>query len=55
VVPVSIGEPIDSQGRQPEELMAQVEAWIEAEMRRLDPEAYRPQPGSQPGPGPHHH
>ena len=49
VVPVSIGEPIPSQGRQPDELMAQVEAWIEAEMRRIDPEAY----GPQSGPGPH--
>ena len=27
----------------PDELMKEVEAWIEAEMRRLDPEAYRPQ------------
>jgi 1-acyl-sn-glycerol-3-phosphate acyltransferase len=29
-------------GRKPDELMAEVEAWIEAEMRRLDPEAYPP-------------
>ncbi|MFM7704692.1 MAG: lysophospholipid acyltransferase family protein [Rubrivivax sp.] len=43
VIPVSIGRPIPSQGRDPEELMREVEAWIEAEMRRLDPEAY---PGS---------
>jgi 1-acyl-sn-glycerol-3-phosphate acyltransferase len=41
VVDVSIGPPIPSQGRQPEELMREVEAWIEAEMRRLDPEAYK--------------
>lgn len=40
VVDVSIGPPIDSAGRQPEELMREVEAWIEVEMRRLDPEAY---------------
>ena len=40
VVDVSIGPPIDSTGRQPEELMREVEAWIETEMRRLDPEAY---------------
>lgn len=40
VVDVSIGKPIASAGRQPEELMREVEAWIEAEMRRLDPEAY---------------
>jgi 1-acyl-sn-glycerol-3-phosphate acyltransferase len=40
-VEFSIGKPIPSQGRQPGELMREVEAWIEAEMRRLDPEAYR--------------
>lgn len=31
---------IDSTGRKHEELMAEVQNWIEAEMRRLDPEAY---------------
>ena len=41
VVDFSIGQPIPSMGRDPEELMREVEAWIEAEMRRLDPEAYR--------------
>jgi 1-acyl-sn-glycerol-3-phosphate acyltransferase len=41
VVEVSIGKPIPSQGRQAEELMREVETWIEAEMRRLDPEAYK--------------
>jgi 1-acyl-sn-glycerol-3-phosphate acyltransferase len=40
VVPVSIGPPIASAGREPDELMREVEAWIEAEMRRIDPEAY---------------
>jgi len=40
VVDVSIGKPIAAVGRQPEELMREVETWIEAEMRRLDPEAY---------------
>ncbi len=40
VVTVSIGAPIESQGRQPDELMAEVEHWIESEMRRLDPDAY---------------
>ncbi len=39
-VDVSIGKPIPSAGRQPDELMAEVQAWIETEMRRLDPEAY---------------
>ena len=41
VVDVSIGAPIRSQGRQADELMREVELWIEAEMHRLDPEAYR--------------
>lgn len=41
VVDISIGKPISSIGREPAELMREVEAWIEAEMRRLDPEAYR--------------
>jgi 1-acyl-sn-glycerol-3-phosphate acyltransferase len=40
VVEFSIGKPIPSQGREPDELMREVEAWIEAEMRRLDPDAY---------------
>ena len=42
VVDVSIGQPIPSVGREPKELMREVERWIEAEMRRLDPEAYAP-------------
>ncbi|MBU0589058.1 MAG: 1-acyl-sn-glycerol-3-phosphate acyltransferase [Gammaproteobacteria bacterium] len=41
VVDVSIGKPIPSVGREPAELMLEVENWIEGEMRRLDPEAYR--------------
>jgi 1-acyl-sn-glycerol-3-phosphate acyltransferase len=40
VVTISIGKPISAQGREPDEMMREVEAWIEAEMRRLDPEAY---------------
>jgi 1-acyl-sn-glycerol-3-phosphate acyltransferase len=40
VVDVSIGPPIVSVGREPKALMREVEAWIEAEMRRIDPEAY---------------
>ena len=39
-VEFSIGKPIPSAGRQPDELMREVEAWIETEMRRLDPTAY---------------
>ena len=44
-IDVSYGPPIASVGRRPDELMREVEAWIETEMRRLDPEAY-------PGPAP---
>ena len=40
-IEVSIGKPIPSQGRKPDELMVEVQTWIEAEMRRLDPQAYR--------------
>jgi len=40
IVDVSIGKPIPSAGRHHKELMQEVEDWIEAEMRRLDPEAY---------------
>ena len=40
IVDISIGKPIPSTGRKPDELMREVEAWIEAEMRRLDPSAY---------------
>jgi len=44
VIDISIGAPIASSGRQPEEMMREVEIWIEAEMRRLDPEAYAERP-----------
>jgi 1-acyl-sn-glycerol-3-phosphate acyltransferase len=39
-VDVSIGPAISPEGRRPEEMIREVEAWIEAEMHRLDPEAY---------------
>ncbi|MEP5762946.1 MAG: lysophospholipid acyltransferase family protein [Halieaceae bacterium] len=39
-VDVSIAPPIPAEGRKADELMREVETWIEAEMRRLDPEAY---------------
>ena len=42
IVDISIGPAIPSEGRQAEELMQEVQAWIETEMRRLDPEAYPP-------------
>lgn len=41
VIDVSIGTPVPTSDREPGELMDEVERWIEAEMRRLDPEAYR--------------
>src|SRR6476620_430842 len=40
VVDVVIGKPIPSVGRQPEELMREVQAWIEGEMHRIDAGAY---------------
>ncbi len=40
-VTVSIGKPIASAGLTPDELNSRVEAWIETEMRRIDPDAYR--------------
>ena len=39
-VEFSIGKPIPSAGREADELMKEVEDWIEAEMHRLDPDAY---------------
>jgi 1-acyl-sn-glycerol-3-phosphate acyltransferase len=48
VVDVSIGRPIPSAGRSADELMREVETWIELEMRRLDPEAYPKVPGQEP-------
>jgi 1-acyl-sn-glycerol-3-phosphate acyltransferase len=41
IVDISIGKPIPSVGRKADELMQEVQAWIEGEMRRLDPDAYR--------------
>ncbi len=40
-VTVSIGRPIDTRGRAAEDINRDVEAWIEAEMRRLDPGSYK--------------
>jgi 1-acyl-sn-glycerol-3-phosphate acyltransferase len=40
VIDVSIGKPLSSKGREPGEMMEEIEQWIETEMRRLDPEAY---------------
>lgn len=41
VIDVVIGPQISSVGREPEELMREVETWIEAKTRELDPDAYR--------------
>jgi len=49
VIDVSIGAPIESVGREPDALMREVEAWIETEMRRLDPEAYAQPPAVSAG------
>ncbi len=40
-IDIVIGAPISPEGREPEEMMREVEAWIEARMREIDPEAYR--------------
>ena len=40
LITVSIGPPIASDGLSPEQLSTAVEHWIEAEMRRIDPDAY---------------
>jgi len=40
LITVSIGPPIDSDGLSPDQLNTEVERWIEAEMRRIDPDAY---------------
>ena len=52
VVDISIGKPIASEGREADELMREVRDWIEAEMRRLDPEAYPVDRGDQEPPPP---
>jgi 1-acyl-sn-glycerol-3-phosphate acyltransferase len=44
VVDIVIGKPISSVGRQPDELMLEVQTWIEAKMREIDPQAYRSAP-----------
>ena len=42
LVTVSIGKPIAPAGREADELMREVEGWIEGEMRRIDLGAYTP-------------
>lgn len=43
-IEVSIGQPVSAEGREPGELMDEIERWIEKEMRRLDADAYRHPP-----------
>ncbi|MCM1129232.1 MAG: 1-acyl-sn-glycerol-3-phosphate acyltransferase [Alistipes senegalensis] len=40
-ITVSIGTPISPEGKSPEEMMSEVETWIESEMRRISPHAYQ--------------
>ena len=48
-IDIVIGHPIAVEGRQPDELTREVEDWIEAEMRRIDPDAYvEPSGAAQP-------
>jgi len=47
LIDVSIGPPIEPAGRGAEDLMREAEAWIEAEMRRIDPEAYSEVPPAE--------
>jgi len=39
-IDISIGQPVSAEGREPEELMEEIERWVESEMHRLDPAAY---------------
>ena len=48
LITVSIGAPIASEGKTPDQLSAEVERWIETEMRRLSPHAYARQPAHGP-------
>lgn len=50
-IEVSIGAPVAAAGREPGELMAEIADWIEAEMQRLDPQAYPPGRGAPGGSG----
>ncbi|MFP6558002.1 lysophospholipid acyltransferase family protein [Paraburkholderia sp. B3] len=46
IVTVSIGKPIETTGLSPDAVNTRVEKWIEAEMRRIDPAAYRETDGA---------
>lgn len=49
LITVSIAPAISAVGKSPDELLREVEAWIEAEMQRISP-AHYPKPGPKPGP-----
>ncbi|PAT38993.1 1-acyl-sn-glycerol-3-phosphate acyltransferase [Vandammella animalimorsus] len=50
-VDVSIGAPISTEGKSAPQVMAEVQQWIEAEMRRIDPQAYPAQDQAPTGQG----
>ncbi|RMX04911.1 1-acyl-sn-glycerol-3-phosphate acyltransferase [Corticibacter populi] len=52
MVDVSIGAPIRSEGKTPQQLTQEAQDWIETEMRRLDPAAYPANPASSAEPAP---
>jgi 1-acyl-sn-glycerol-3-phosphate acyltransferase len=49
LITVSIGRPISPDGQSPDEMMRQVEDWIESEMRVISPDVYRKQSGNSAG------
>jgi 1-acyl-sn-glycerol-3-phosphate acyltransferase len=48
-ITVSVGPLIQTTGRSPDVVMADVETWIESEMRRITPQAYAHEAASAPG------
>jgi 1-acyl-sn-glycerol-3-phosphate acyltransferase len=43
-----VGPAIQTANRRPDEVNGEVMNWIESEMRRIDPDAYRDTPGDTP-------
>jgi len=50
LITVSVGPPIASEGKTPEQLLREVETWIETEMRRITPQSYAHEAVSHAGP-----
>ena len=48
LITVSVGPAIQTANRRPDEVNGEVMNWIESEMRRIDPDAYRDTPGNNP-------